>query len=158
VNEGFLRDRLYGNEIVCTAVRAGRGEPTVMARHPHLGTFLWGFPIIALVWFAFSSVPVYAGPPSDSEQCRSRNEQSWARNLSLDRWGRTDQKQFVVGKAQCPLYHGFFKESDMADPKHWTPFLDNFMDHTVECLIGTIKDRDESFMLSQRIEFGSPKS
>jgi hypothetical protein len=74
VNEGFLRDRLHGNEIVCTAVRAGRGEPTVMARHPHLkvsgkhrglGTFLWGFPIIALVWFAFSSVPVNADPPSD---------------------------------------------------------------------------------------------
>jgi hypothetical protein len=153
-------------------VRAEGSEPTTMARHPHLktsgkhrdlGTFLWGFTVIALAWFAFSSVPVYAGPPSDMRTMSVKERTELGEKLVFGSVG-TDQKQFVVGKAQCPLCHGFFKESDMANPKHYPSppygpnFFDNFMDHTVECLIGTIMDRDESFMLSQRIEFWSPKS
>jgi hypothetical protein len=68
-----------------------------MARHPHLkvsgkhrglGTFLWGFPIIALVWFAFSSVPVNADPPSDMRTMSVKERAELGEKLAWDRWGQ----------------------------------------------------------------------
>jgi hypothetical protein len=132
-----------------------RGKlPDAMAPHSHLkvsgthrclGTFLEGFTVIALVWFAFSSVPVHADPPSDIRTMSVKERTELGEKLVFGSVG-TDRKQFAVGKAQCPLCHSFFKESDMADPKHYPSppygphFFDNFMDR-IEHLVASSEYR-----------------
>ena len=104
------------------------------------------FAVAAIVSFGFWSFTANADPPSekkiiDVREMSVKERADLGEKLIFGSVGasRTD---FAVGKAQCPLCHGFFKESKMADPNEYPSppygphFFNNFTQH-IERLVAS---------------------
>jgi hypothetical protein len=96
------------------------------------------FAVAALVSFGFWSFPANADPPSkkkivDVREMSVKERADLGERLIFGSVG-TSGTELEVGKAQCPLCHGFFKGSKMADPNEYPspPYGPHFFNHFTE--------------------------
>lgn len=104
----------------------------------HCRAPLWGFAgfvVAALVSLGSRALSANADPPSEKKivdvRQMSVKERAELGEKFIFGAAAASRTEDGVGKAQCPLCHGFFKESKMADPNHypsppWGPHLFNF--------------------------------
>jgi len=92
----------------------------------------WSFPVYA------ESFPVYE--ITDVKKMSVRERAAFGEKLIFGQVG-ANPTEYVIGKGQCPLCHGFFNNSPQADPKRFPsppygPHLFNFTDR-IERLVGS---------------------
>lgn len=118
-----------------------------------------GFAIAALVSFGLWSFPVDAEPPSEKTFVDVR-EMSVKKRAELGEklifgvvGGNKVEYEAAVGKVQCPLCHGFFKESKIADPNQFAspPFGPHFINfiQRIERLVASSQYKQRSHNTKQ---------